>query len=77
MWTQDGHHKMASRGGQLGTIKCAGEGTWGDHACRGGQLGANRLAGEELGINQASRGVVRGDQAGRQKWLGAISKAGR
>ena len=39
----------------------------GDQACRGGQLG----------INQAVSGVVRGDQAGRQKWLGAIRKAGR
>ena len=29
MWTQDGHHKMASRGGQLGGTRPAREGSWG------------------------------------------------
>ncbi|KAK1346378.1 hypothetical protein QTO34_000233 [Cnephaeus nilssonii] len=49
----------------------------GNQACKGGQLGVIRPAGEQLGINRASRGVVRGrsgwqadavrgNQAGRQ-----------
>ena len=79
---------MASKGGQLGGIRPAKQGSWkrstlqgrtvrGDQAGRGGILGANTLAGEQLDIDQAGMGVVRGDQAGRQKWLGEIRKAGR
>ena len=85
MWTQDGHHKIASRGGNLGGTRPAGEGSWeqsslqgravrDDQAGRGGKLGSNRLAGEQLDINQERLG---GDQAGKQKWLGAIRKAGK
>ena len=49
----------------------------GESASRGGKLGANSLARKQLDINQAGMRVVRGDQAGRQKWVGAIRKAGR
>ena len=80
MWTQDGHHKMASRGGQLGGTRPARVGNWGqsslqgravrgDQACREGQLEEIRLAGKQLGINQAGREWLGGDQAGRQKRL--------
>ena len=38
MWTQDGHHKMASREGLLGGTRPEGRAVGGDQACRGGQL---------------------------------------
>ena len=67
MWTQEGHHKIASReapglqGREIGGNQpCRGGPVRGSQACRGGQLGANRLAGEQLDINQAGMGVVRG-----------------
>ena len=71
MWTQDGNHKIASRGGQLGGTRPAREGSWrqstlqgravrGDQASREGKLGANGLAGEQLDIIRAGMGVVRG-----------------
>ena len=70
MWTQDGHHKMAIRGGQLRRTRPVREGRWGrsnlqgraircDQAGRGGELGANRLAGEQLDINLAGMRVVK------------------
>ena len=69
MWTQDGHHKMASREGQLGGTGPAWEGGWEgpglqgrairvDQACREGQLGRETQAcrGEQLGRDQVCRG---------------------
>ena len=35
MWTQDGHHKMASSGGQLGGTRPAREGSWGQSGLQG------------------------------------------
>ena len=46
MWTQDGHYKMASRGGQLWAIRPVGEKVRKDQACKGGQLGMIKPAGK-------------------------------
>ena len=79
--------RPAGKGSWVGT-RPAGEGSWGqsslqgravrgDQDGRGGKLGVNRLAGEQLDINRLAWEGLGGNQAGRQKWLGAIRKAGR
>nr|KAF6358528.1 hypothetical protein mPipKuh1_010350 [Pipistrellus kuhlii] len=46
MWSKDGHHKVASRGGQLGGTRSAKESNWGQSSLRGEQLGVTRPTGE-------------------------------
>ena len=50
MWTQDGHHKMASRGEKLGVIRPAGEGSWGQPGLQGWAVRGNQAnMGQQLG----------------------------
>ena len=56
MWSQDGHHKMASRGGHLGVTRSARESNWGDQASRGGQWrGTQACRGELLGGTKTAK----------------------
>nr|KAF6392738.1 hypothetical protein mPipKuh1_007914 [Pipistrellus kuhlii] len=59
MWTEDGHQKMAGRGGQLGGTRAAGEGSWGDQACRRGQLRGDQASrgGKLEAINSLEEGI--------------------
>nr|KAF6378862.1 hypothetical protein mMyoMyo1_009752 [Myotis myotis] len=69
--------QVAAGEGTCGPSGQQGMAVGGHQASRGGQLGAIRLGEEQLGINQAGRGVVRG-QSGRQagEWLGASGPTG-
>ena len=65
MWTQDGHHKMASRGRRV-------------QACKGGQLRGTRPTREgSWKQSTLQERAVRGDQASRGGKLGANRLAGK